>query len=403
MTRKTKRLIIIAAVATAVVAIALAFYFMHSKYQQEMAMMQANCQNQINSLQNELDEKKVQVCTPINDIKAGQVISPDMIEEVTIFSDSDPYAFLDQASLVAENTEAVDVLSRYLMGERENTSSEDDELYEEYNDYNSDLEPTGDESDSTGDELESSDEQATSETREEVLTQASAENMTGESTDSLPEDSLTEGNSEELTDTLENSDELLDSTSAVSEEIKELSGVVAVVDLPAGQPIYKNMVQILDCEGLREKFINFVTLNTNLKEGDTVDIRIKFPNGEDYVVLSKDVLRDLNLAGSEFYLWVSEESILRLSAATVDAAINGGEIYVTKYIKPSVQNPLVYTYQPPEDVLRLISWDPNIVLDAENVYSNTKRNEFEARLKAFNSKNSEEGTGNMDVSATTTN
>lgn len=402
MTRKTKRLLLIITLIVIVGGVGFAFYALDTKYKEELALTQKNCQAQISSLQSELNNKKIQVYVPINDIKAGQVISPDMLEEVTIFSDSAPYVFLDIDSLTMENTEAVESLTKYLAGDREQ-SYESDELYDEYMEYtdensNTDLEGQ-EESYDDSEEIEA----LSSENREEVTTNSSVENI--EDTDVPAETVVTESDETEISsiEISEDETEIIESTTTSSEEIKELTGVVAVTDLIAGQPIYKSAVQIIDCGDLREKFINFVTLNTNLEEGDTVDIRIKFPNGEDYVVLSKNVLRDLNLAGAEFYLWVNEESILRLSAATVDAAINGGEIYVTKYVKPSVQDPLVYTYQPPEDVLRLIHWDPNIVLDAENTYSNTKRSEFEARLKAFNSKNSEEGVTNSDISATSTN
>ena len=402
MTKKTKRLIIVASVAISVVGVLIAFYSLNTKYKQELELTQQNCQAQLSSLQNELNSKKLQVYVPVNDVKPGQVLSPDMLEEVTIFTDSDPNAFLDIKSLTAENEDAVESLKAYLSGDRGQLDSDED--YDDYVDYAETVpqntEDAGTEAIEPETEAIAPETEVSSEAREEIIT----ESAVTEGTD-LPTDAVTEGKTDIAVEDeiATETDELLDTTSIVSEEIIELTGVVAVTELPAGQPIYKSAVQIMDCSDLREKYINFVTLNTNLEEGDTVDIRIKFPNGEDYVVLSKDVLRDLNLAGAEFYLWVNEESILRLSAATVDAAINGGEIYVTKYVKPSVQDPLVYTYQPPEDVLRLIQWDPNIILDAENTYSNTKRGEFEARLKAFNSRGSEEDAANSDLSATTTN
>lgn len=404
MTRKTKRLILIATIIVVVGGVGFAFYSMDTKYKQEIALTQKNCQAQISSLQNELDSKKVQVYVPINDIKAGQVISPDMLEETTIFSDSDPSVFLDIESLTMENTEAVENLTKFLAGEHEQDYTSD-ELYDEYTDYISEeglsMEDAGSNSvETTAENTAEEVGEISVENREENTTHSSIEEAEVIENTDVPAESLEVSDE---TATSEETEELIESVSSSSDEIQELTGVIAVTDLLAGQPIYKSSIQIMDCGDLREKYINFVTLNTNLEEGDTVDIRIKFPNGEDYVILSKDVLRDLNLAGAEFYLWIDEESILRLSAATVDAAINGGEIYVTKYVKPSIQDALVYTYQPSEDVLRLIQWDPNIVLDAENTYSNTKRGEFEARLKAFNSRNSEEDSVSSDVSTTTTN
>lgn len=403
MSNKTKRLIIIISLLFVIILVAFAFYMIDSKYKQELAMLQVNCQNQINSLQNELNEKKVQVWVPINDIQAGQVISPDMLERITIFSDSDSFVFLDADALLSKNVEAVDSLRKYLEGER--TQEYEEEYEESYDVYEEEY--SGEDAEESYEDAEESyedtegideieevteDETVSFKARDSVVVMSSVDNL------DVPVESTVTSDEDEYTyEDYEDYDEVIES---VSSTVDELTGIVAVTDLPAGQPIYKTAVQIMDCTDLREKFINFVKLNTNLTEGSTVDIRIKFPNGEDYVILSKEVLRDLNLAGAEFYLWVNEESILRLSAATVDAAINGGEIYVTRYVKPSIQDPLVYTYQPPEDVLRLIQWDPNVILEAENTYSATRRNEFEARLQAFLTETSGE---NSDISTTVTN
>ena len=160
-------------------------------------------------------------------------------------------------------------------------------------------------------------------------------------------------------------------------------GSIAKIDLPAGMPIYADSVAEETHEGTREIEVNYVNLNTNLVDNDVVDIRVKFPNGEDYVVCSKQVLRNLNLASANLFLWVTEDEILCLDSAVVDANINGGKLYVTHYVEPALQTESVANYQPNIDVLNLIAQDPNIVDVSKRNLSATVRSEMEERLSAF--------------------
>lgn len=164
-------------------------------------------------------------------------------------------------------------------------------------------------------------------------------------------------------------------------------GGIAKVDLKAGVPIYADSIAKATHEGTREIEVNYVNLNTNLEDNAIVDIRIKFPNGEDYVVCSKQTLRNLNLASADLFLWVTEEEILSLDSATVDANINGGVLYVTHYVEPALQTESVVNYQPNVDVLNLMAQDPNIVDISKRNLSATARCEMEERLAAFNAEN----------------
>lgn len=116
-----------------------------------------------------------------------------------------------------------------------------------------------------------------------------------------------------------------------------------------------------------------IKLTERMKKGDYVDIRISFANGADFILLSKKQIQDIALpgeeGGSENALWlhVSEEEILRLSSAVVDAFLNEGcSIYAVQYIQKS-QNAAVMNYKVNDVVEQLIADDPNIVAKAENV------------------------------------
>ena len=94
-------------------------------------------------------------------------------------------------------------------------------------------------------------------------------------------------------------------------------------------------------------------------------------------------MRNLNLASANLFLWVTEDELLCLDSAVVDASINGGKLYVTHYVEPTLQTESVTNYQPNIDVLNLIAQDPNIVDISKRNLSATVRSEMEERLDAF--------------------
>lgn len=167
---------------------------------------------------------------------------------------------------------------------------------------------------------------------------------------------------------------------------KEDFGKLAVIDIEKSQPLLKNMLTP-DLElGLREQEFSLFKLNTNLSEHDFVDIRIRYANGEDYIVLSKKALKGINLEENDCFLWLNEEEILNISAAMVDAYIHDDTtIYTTKYVE-SGQKESIPTYQPNESVMLLIANDPNIIEEARNELDLRARNELEERLKSFEEK-----------------
>lgn len=169
----------------------------------------------------------------------------------------------------------------------------------------------------------------------------------------------------------------------------------ALINLLPGQPIYKS--DLINCteelDKLQEVEISYVKLNSNLLTDDTVDIRIRFDNGEDYIVIAKKQMRNLNLAAADFFMWLTEEEIMKLSSACVDAYVNGATIYMTRYFAPSVQSDSYANYQPTIEVQNLIANDllkgkeGNIVDLAQKFMTKQARAEMDARLSAFRETN----------------
>lgn len=162
-------------------------------------------------------------------------------------------------------------------------------------------------------------------------------------------------------------------------------GKVAVIDIRESVPVSKNMISENLVEGdLREEEFNVFYLSSNLKENDFIDLRIIYPNGEDYSVLSKKAVKGLSLEEGKCFLWLNAEEILRISSAIVDAYFNdGSKLYTVKYVEPLIQEATQVTYIPNVSVINLIKSDPNVVSLAVQSLSDEIRLGLEDRLQKF--------------------
>lgn len=128
-----------------------------------------------------------------------------------------------------------------------------------------------------------------------------------------------------------------------------------------GSILYKDMIFGLDAlaDDIRNIEISNIRLPQKAEIGDYFDLRIVFPKGEDFVVISKIRLENLFFENDEikdkkiasFYLNNSE--ILLLSAALKQSHdIKGSEIYASKYIYPSKQKASKITYYPNSEIIK---------------------------------------------------
>ena len=128
----------------------------------------------------------------------------------------------------------------------------------------------------------------------------------------------------------------------------------------------------------------YIKLTSNLKVGDYVDVRISFADGGDFVVLSKKQIQGLSPLREEgtraLWLIVSEEEILRLASASVDAYCNEGcSIYAIQYVSDT-QKEATVNYVVSDTVKKLMEEDPNIVKRAENVQEYSGWKEYETGI-----------------------
>jgi len=130
---------------------------------------------------------------------------------------------------------------------------------------------------------------------------------------------------------------------------------------------------------LRLQDFTHISLPEGLEKDDYVDIRIVFPDGEDYIVAGhKKVLgttaevTEAEGSGAEagpgtesVSLCVSEEEILRLASAYVDTMLyKDAELYAIKYVE-EFQKPAKTNYPVNPQVFGLMGWDPNM---GEKIY-----------------------------------
>ncbi|OMF15320.1 flagellar biosynthesis protein FlgA [Paenibacillus amylolyticus] len=163
---------------------------------------------------------------------------------------------------------------------------------------------------------------------------------------------------------------------------KQMEGQVAKIELKKGTAITTEMVyeDTPAPPDLRNRELQVVLLPSSLVKGDIIDVRIQFPTGQDYVLLSKKKVERLNAA--TLWITMTEEEILSLSSAIVDAYLHKASIYALTYVEPQFQTPAIATYPANSEVLKLLESDPNIVRRAEQELSRQVRSSLESSLAA---------------------
>jgi hypothetical protein len=133
-------------------------------------------------------------------------------------------------------------------------------------------------------------------------------------------------------------------------------------------------------QNLRLYEFGFVELTYLLNIGDMVDIRIAFPTGHDYVVLSKKEVKGYERSTESVHrgllnLVLEEEEILRMSSALVDTYLTeGAKVYMVKYVYGEHQEGAIVTYPVNNSVLKLYKNNPNIATlpDVEGIFNMRK-------------------------------
>lgn len=114
-------------------------------------------------------------------------------------------------------------------------------------------------------------------------------------------------------------------------------GQTAKFNISAKVPITASMIgsEILSSD-VRIQEINTVLMPSDLVEGDTIDIRLMYPNGTDYIVIAQKQVN--KIYDTTFWLYLSEDERLLLNSAIVDSFLNtGSKLYATVYADSDAQ------------------------------------------------------------------
>ncbi|TVX93099.1 hypothetical protein [Paenibacillus agilis] len=163
-------------------------------------------------------------------------------------------------------------------------------------------------------------------------------------------------------------------------EPKDLKGTIAKIDLAANIPLIDSMIGSEGSTGQDIRWIetSVIQLPLALEPDQVIDVRIRYPDGQDYVVLShKKVHR---IQGTTVWFHMSEHELLTMSSACVDAYLNGGQIYAVRYVDAYVQEQAIVNYPVNQHVTQLINNNPNLIKDANIVMSAQARKRLEGDL-----------------------
>lgn len=174
-------------------------------------------------------------------------------------------------------------------------------------------------------------------------------------------------------------------------------GYNAKVDLKAGTILSSALVTEREeiNNDLRYVEYNMLALPTTVDIGEFIDIRLKLPNGQDLIVVSKKEIK--SILGATIGIELSEQEILMMESAIVEAYImTASKIYVTQYIEPGLQEAATNTYVPTEAVQALIAADSNIVDTARKALTESFSENRRSWVDGDRSKYIEEETENIE-------
>ena len=171
---------------------------------------------------------------------------------------------------------------------------------------------------------------------------------------------------------------------------------IAKIDLSKGMILTASMVAESDnptTSDLRIQEYNMLRLESQIAQDDYIDVRLRLPNGLDYIVVSKKRVEipQINGVDSENTIWIklTEDETLAMIHAIVEAyKLEGAVLYTAKYVEPGTQEKATPTYIPSAEVVNLVTQNPNVVQEAKTAMYNryqqftSNRNNINSQLNS---------------------
>ena len=129
-------------------------------------------------------------------------------------------------------------------------------------------------------------------------------------------------------------------------------GKQLMTDVSDGDCLLLNMV-VPVTENIREVFLSEVEIAQHLTSGNRIDIRIRYANAEDYIVLSNKCMISYDDVNG-IVLRLTEEEILLLSSAVADESrYDGTNLYAVKYPEKEQMEVGEINYIPNKEILEM--------------------------------------------------
>lgn len=177
-------------------------------------------------------------------------------------------------------------------------------------------------------------------------------------------------------------------TNVISDKDAIVGSIIKLTSEPQ-TPITDQMVRVdgrLD-DSARKVELDYVRLPYKLAEKDILDIRILFPNGENYNILKKKKMTGVDIPASMMFMDLTIEEVYLMDSALVDAHLQKAEIYAAPYVEPELQESALESYIPNIAVLNVIKSDPAIIVSSRYSMAEDVRKSLEARLAAMPEEN----------------
>lgn len=130
---------------------------------------------------------------------------------------------------------------------------------------------------------------------------------------------------------------------------------------------------------LRRQEYSVILITSQIASGDYIDIRLRMPDGTDYIVAShKEV--EIPVVGetdspNTISIQVTEDEIVTISNAIVESYMMPGSVlYASRYVEPGLQEKATPTYLPSQKVKTLIDQNPNVTEVAKRELNNRYTN-----------------------------
>ena len=161
-----------------------------------------------------------------------------------------------------------------------------------------------------------------------------------------------------------------------SGDSKSEKTIVATIDIPKGTVITEKMLAlkseaVTDTNSINSTYrlveYSMIMLPTELQKGDTIDVRISYPNGQDFIVVAKKVVEKSD--SSSIWLKLKEDEILKMNSAIIESySVEGAKMYAVNYTQPGVQAAANANYPVSDKVYELLVQDPNIASAIQQQY-----------------------------------